>query len=250
MIRRFVLAVVSLALCSALYAGHPLITDDAYTQGKGHWQFEFAGEYNRYSNGEERADNYLLPSFPVITYGFAENTDIVFSAAYDYTKTLGPVKDIEQRLFMGLEGKFQLLNYKDKFFFALKPGVFAPVVSDYEGAWGGNVDFSFYAIASYILGSFDFHLNTGYVTHGEDTHYTNSWHNSLAAEYNFYKGFKLVANSGFDYEEDMNSNFPFFSLIGLCYDYSDNLDLDIGYKRVHRIDGTDYSVLAGVTFRI
>lgn len=236
-IKKYFFSAAALMFAAApAFAGRPLITDDAYTLGKNTVQLELAADYERFS--AENAQDSLIAS-PVIGYGLTDRLDLVLAPQYVYditNKTADTALEahVKWRVFEG-----------EKFFFALKPGITTSLERKDVGAY------SAYAVATYNMGAFDFHANTGYVAHNEEGQITDSWHNSLAGEWNFYGDFKLVANAGFDYEENMNSNFPFFLLSGLCYSPSENLDLDLGFKRMFRLEeGQNWALLAGVTLRI
>ena len=47
---------VSVCLPATVWAAHPLVTDDAGTQGKGNFQFEVNGQYDRDKQDQQGAD--------------------------------------------------------------------------------------------------------------------------------------------------------------------------------------------------
>lgn len=249
---KFTAAALAVLLFPAYsFAGHPLITDDAYTQGKNHWQFEWAAEYDRFSDGDFKEEAVAVPVLPSVTYGLFDSLDLVATSSYVYTKaTDGEDTERTKSNVLEIQAKWRFFE-TESLFLALKPGILIPLVTEMEGTVADNMAYSMYFIGTYNIGAFDFHLNSGYIAYGEEGYFTNAWHNSLAGEWNFAGDFKLVANTGFDYEENMNRNFPVFALGGLVYSPSENLDFDLGYKRMFRIDtGVNYAVVAGVTLRI
>jgi hypothetical protein len=233
----------------AARAGHPLITDDAYTQGKNHFEFEFGAQYAYFKDEESKEESYLIPLPPAAAWGAAQRLDIVLAPSYLYSRSKQPHSAVRHNADILLEAKWQLLNLRDSFFAALKPGLSAPLSGGYQGSLLSNVTYSAYIILSYAAARWDLHLNSGYLAFGDNSYYANIWHNSLAAEYNFYGPFKLVGNIGFDLQREAPPA-PYFALLGLCYSHGDTLDLDIGYKRVFNNNALEYAILAGVTFRI
>ena len=78
------------------YATHPLITDDAYTQGKGNKEAELDMEYSMNEDGQTRQEVYQLKS--IISYGASKNADIVLTAPYWFLhadgQTAGGFKEV------------------------------------------------------------------------------------------------------------------------------------------------------------
>jgi len=64
------------------------------------------------------------------------------------------------------------------------------------------------------------------------------------------KDIKLVANIGAERNPDKSSNtHPVFIIGGLIYSISEDFDIDFGIKAGLNKPETDYSVLAGITWR-
>jgi len=81
----FVLLLI--AACPS-WAAHPLITDDTGTQGKGKYQLELNGQYDW---DEEEVEGVSIKSAGgevagTLSYGIAENVDLVFSMPYVWGK--------------------------------------------------------------------------------------------------------------------------------------------------------------------
>ena len=79
----------------------------------------------------------------------------------------------------------------------------------------------------------------------------NLWHASLASALAVAEGLQVVGNVGIESNTDRNATVhPAFILCGIVYSASENLDLDFGLKSGLDKAETDYSVLAGITWRI
>ncbi|KJU85302.1 conserved hypothetical protein, secreted, partial [Candidatus Magnetobacterium bavaricum] len=78
-------ALMVFVVSSAGFASHPLITDDAGTQGKGAFQLELTGEY-----GHDRQDGVTTRETGIaatLTYGIIDPVDIVIGIPYQHIRT-------------------------------------------------------------------------------------------------------------------------------------------------------------------
>ncbi|KPL27601.1 MAG: hypothetical protein AMJ72_07895, partial [Acidithiobacillales bacterium SM1_46] len=69
-----------MSVAPVMRAAHPLITEDAATQGKGNSQIELTTEY-----GREDRDNELLTASvtqAVLSYGVRDNLDLILGVPY------------------------------------------------------------------------------------------------------------------------------------------------------------------------
>lgn len=110
---------------AAAFAAHPLITDDAGTQGKGKFQIELNSEFTydteidlggrtREAGGEVAA---------IVSYGIIDTIDIVLGVPYQRTKVKEEgvtISDEDGISDISLEGKWRFYD-KDGLSFALKP---------------------------------------------------------------------------------------------------------------------------------
>ena len=70
---------------SAAFAAHPLITDDAGTQGIGKWQFELNGQYeHEHENGEKENNSEISTA---LTFGLTDTIDFVLGIPYQWLRT-------------------------------------------------------------------------------------------------------------------------------------------------------------------
>ena len=76
------------------------------------------------------------------------------------------------------------------------------------------------------------------------------WHASIASSLAVTEDLTAVANLGVESNPDkLADTDPAFFLVGLVYALSEELDLDCGIKYGLNDPETDYTVLAGVTWK-
>ena len=244
------LAVPTLSLPSAAWAMHPLITDDAGTQGQGRYQLEVNGQYDHDDDGSVETRGGQIAT--ILTYGLVKTVDLVAIAPYLWDKETdgGLTKSDESGLGdTTLDVKWRFLE-REGLALAIKPGLNLPTGDKDHGLGAGKTGYHVYAIASKEADPWAIHANLGYIRNENDANdRENLWHASLAATYNLIKELKLVGNLGVDRNPDKTSeDNPAFLLGGLVYTLSDRMELDCGYKHALTSAGPDWSLLAGTTF--
>lgn len=237
------------------FGGHPLITDDTGTQGKGKTQIELTGQYDHDDEKGVESENWEAKA--ALSYGLLDSLDLVLEAPYSWTST----KDSEGTV--RNDGPADLsVAVKWRFFdreglsFALKPSVTIPTGDEDKGLGNGRSSYGITAITTYSKDPWAFHLNLG-ITHNdykrqadEDANRRDIWSASFATELQVAKRVKLVANVGAERNSDVESDtHPAFALGGVVYSLTENIDIDGGVK--WRINGPepDISFLAGLAFR-
>jgi len=237
------------------WAAHPLITDDAGTQGKGKFQLELNGQYD---SGKETVNGISTKSTggqlaTILSYGIIENIDLVLTLPYQWSKveenesTTYDEKGISDTV---LEVKWRFYE-KEGYSLALKPGIRFPTGNSDKALGTGEVGYQAFLIGSKEMAPWAFHANLGYIRNENKVNeQKNLWHASLATTWEIVKNLKLVANIGIERNHDDNAeNNPAFLLGGLIYSVTENLDLDCGVKYGLNSAETDYSLLAGITIR-
>jgi len=243
---------VLLGLAGKAHAAHPLITDDAGTQGKGKTQFEFIGEFDHEQKNGVTTDSIVAPMIPVLSYGMTDATDIVFGISYQNirtsdaqnTTTADGISDAS------IELKWRFYE-NDGLSFALKPGITLPTGNDEKGLGAGRATSHLFIITTKEVKPWAFHINLGFIRNENKVdERINIWHASLAGVVDILKNMKAVANIGIEIDRDKASNVdPGFILGGLIYSISENLDFDIGIKKGLNNHGTDYSIPVGITWK-
>jgi hypothetical protein len=231
-------------------ASHPLITDDAGTQGKGKGQFEVNFEYIHESgDGVVENTNQIQT---MLTFGVLDNVDFVVGFPYQFisTKVLGTTTTEDGLSDITLEVKWRFWE-ANGLGLALKPGISVPSGEAEKGLGAGEVGYSIFFIATQELDPWAFHLNLGY-RRNENTvdERTDIWHVSLASELKVFSWMKAVVNIGAERNPDQQFETPpAFILGGLIFPVNEHFDLDVGVKGGLTASEDDYSILAGMTFR-
>ena len=248
-VRTLALAPV-LLLPSLAWAGHPLITDDAGTQGQERYQLELNGQYDHDDDGPIEAKGGMMAA--ALTYGAADNVDLVVGVPYLWStvKENGVELADEQGVSdTSLDLKWRFFE-KDGVSLALKPGAILPTGDDDKGLGSGKVGYHLYAIVSKEADAWAIHANLGYIRNENDAdERLDLWHASLAGTYSLSKELLLVGNISVDRNPDSTSDSdPAYLLGGLVYLVAENIEIDCGYMHALNSVGTDWSLLAGTTF--
>lgn len=233
------------------YAMHPLITDDTGTQGKGKFQLEVNGGYG-HNKDDEGVMTKTAQIAATITYGISDPIDIIIGLPYQHTRieaSEGIIKG-DGISDMSLEMKWRFYE-KDGLSFALKPGLTFPIGDEEKGLGSGRVTYHLFFVTTKEIKPWAFHLNLGYMRNENKVdEKKNLWHASLASTVEVIKDLKLVGNIGMEEDVERNLHVPdAFILGGIIYSLSENFDIDFGIKGGLTKPETDYTVLAGVTWR-
>jgi hypothetical protein len=247
--------VLAMFLATSSFAAHPLITDDAGTQGKGKVQIEGNAEYSREEESSEGISTRETAGeiASIISVGLTDNTDLVFTAPYQWLRVEEDGTTIQRENGLSdfsLELKWRFFE-KNGWGLALKPGISLPTGKEEEGLGTGKAGYSIFFISSRTMDPWAFHLNLGYFRH-ENTldEREDIWHVSIASELEVAPGLKAVANLGQERNpENLSDTHPLFFLGGLIYSPKENLDLDLGAKIGLNESENDFSILAGITWR-
>ena len=254
-LRRGLFCLVFLLITANSWAAHPLITDDTGTQGKGKFQLELNGQYDwekETINGVPTKTTGGQVS-TTLSYGIAENVDLVLSLPYQWGKT----EENEATAYnengigdMVFEAKWRFFE-KEGFSLVLKPGISIPTGNDEKGLGTGNLGGHIFLIGSKELGPCAFHANLGYIRNeNKADECKDIWHASLATTWEVIKNLKLVANIGIERNTDDDaSNNPAFIIGGVIYSVTENFDLDCGVKYGLTSSEADLSLMAGMAFR-
>ena len=246
----FLMVCFGVMFASVSFAAHPLITDDTGTQGKGKFQLEVNGEYGH--DKDDGVTTKTTQAAAALSYGVTEPVDIVLGIPYQYirTKDSETVTNEKGISDVGIELKWRFYE-TDGFSFALKSGLTLPTGEDEKGLGSGKTTYHLFFISTKEIKPWAFHLNLGYNRNENKVDERKDiWHASLASTVEVIKDIKLVANIGAERNPDKSSNtHPAFIIGGLIYSISENFDIDFGIKGGLNKPETDYSVLAGITWR-
>ncbi len=250
MFKRIAMLAVVLLWAGAAFAAHPLITDDAGTQGRGKAQLEINGEY-----GQDRAAGVTVRSNQIaasLSYGISAPLDVIIGVPYQRVRTTGNGEGTSESGVSdaSLELKWRFYD-RDGLSFALKPGISLPAGDNEKGLGAGRTTYHFFCVASKELKSWAFHLNFGLLRNeNKNEERKNLLHTSLAATVEVIKDLKIVGNIGLERNTDRNENIdPAFILGGLIYSLSESFDIDFGIRGGLNKPETDFSILAGTAYR-
>lgn len=239
----------SLACSAAAFAAQPLITDDAGTMGSGKAQLELTGQYGH--DRENGGTSTETEGAATLTYGLTDAVDLVLGLPYQHLKNEEADTTTESGISdASLDVKWRFYE-QDGFSLAVKPGITLPTGDDEKGLGSGKATYKLFFISSKEIAPWAFHLNLGYIrnenTQGDEK---NLWHASFAATVAMAEHLTAVANIGVERNPDrLADSEPAFLLGGLIYTLSEGLDLDCGIKYGLTDSETDYTVLAGVTWK-
>ncbi len=254
--KRLIILSALVLLPGTTWSALPLITDDTGTQGKGKFQVEVGGEYDREKETFEgvtvKETDYLIT--PTLTYGITDPVDIFITVPYVWSSVetegdpgAGRVNGISDTTF-GAKWRFY---EKEKLSFGLKPIVTVPT-GNYEKTLGtGRVDYGVTLIITREFDPWAFHANFGY-TRNENRigERENLWHVSAAAEYEVVKDLKLCADAGVDTNRDKTSEVePAYLLGGIIYSAAENMELSFAVKKALNDAEIDWAILPGITYR-
>lgn len=241
-------------------AAHPLITDDAETQGAGKAQIEVNGEYGsdrETALGAETVER-AIEAGVTISYGLTETIDAVIGVPYLWVEM--HEADVAVPAFahasekglsdLSVEIKWRFFE-KDGLSLGLKPGVIMPTGNDRKGLGAGKYGYSAHLIASHEKEPWEFHLNIGYIrNNNRHDERENLCHLSLAVEYEPRERLEIVANIGQERNPDKTSDRkPAFAIVGIIFEVTEDFDVDLGVKAGLTDPETDYAALAGMAWR-
>jgi hypothetical protein len=236
-------------------AMHPLITDDAGTQGKGKFQIEVNASYGTDKVADagvsvKTTERTLVAN---LTYGATDSLDVFIETPYVAWRAtadgavLGSERGVSD---VAIGAKWRFFE-KDGLSFALKPGITVPNGDEAKGLGTGKAGYSAYLVTTKEFEPAAVFLNIGYIRNeNKIDEEKNLWHVSLAGTYEVIKKMKLAANVGMEKNADKAADQdPLFGLVGIIYSVNDDVDLSFGVKRGLNDAETDLTLLAGVTMR-
>jgi hypothetical protein len=256
LIRLAVVSVCVLFVSTSAWAGHPLVTDDAGTLGKGKAQVEIGTQLWRHKDVVDATTTDKSEGGEVaasVGIGLHDRVDLVIGVPYVWQSL-----DTNDAFVSRADGIGDVnLDIKWRFFehegwgLALKPGITFPTGDENQGLGDGRTSYRLFLIGSRELGPVALHANMGYLRspNGAGNH-QDLWHASLAAEYEFVKDWKLMADVGASRNPTPgDGTHPAYALGGVAYAVTEKIRLDGGIKFGLNKAETDITYLFGVTFQ-
>jgi hypothetical protein len=236
------------------WAAHPLITDDAGTQGTGKYQLEASGTWLSDKENEHGAEVREINSFAAIgfTAGIAETLDVMVTVPYAWTETKesGTITKNNGLSDTVVEAKWRFYD-KQKFSLAVKPGILLPTGDADKGLGTDHVGCSAVLISTFDAEPWSFNANLGYLyLPNSSGDRTNIWLASLAGRFAVAERWKIVGEIGAARNTDpTDSSDPVFAQIGLIYSPLENLDLSAGLLTGLNNAEVDETIRLGLTVR-
>src|SRR4030042_242596 len=255
--KRVVLSVmVFFLMTTAAIAGHPLITDDTGTQGKGKGQVEVGLSFFYDKDIVDEATTFKTEGGEAavgITVGLMDTLDVVLGipyAWYTLDENDTRVDRADGLSDISFDAKWRFFE-KDGWALALKPGISLPSGDEDKGLGAGRSTYHMFLIGTKELEPAAFHVNMGYIRNENNADERKDiWHASFAAEIEVIKDLKLLANIGMERNPATDSdNHPAFILGGLSYDVSERIAVDAGIKYGLTSPETNISYLLGTTIK-
>ena len=249
---------VFLLMTSSVYATHPLVTEDAGTQGAGRFQLKVNGELGVDEEGGLKKRTGKASA--AVNYGIADNVDLLLGMPYLYYRIQknGLVlteEDGPGDLALGIKWRF--FEYEERGLgIAFMPGLTLPTGDEKNGLGNGRVSGGGRLIVSKegVLGAL--HLNLGYTRNEYDSEdarlfFRNDiWSASFAAMINLTVDIRGVWDIGMETSAEKGTDqHPAFMTGGLIYTVTDDFDVDTGVKWGLNGPETDTTWLAGMVLR-
>jgi hypothetical protein len=237
------------------FAAHPLITDDAGTQGASKSQFELNGERSR-NNDREGAIEQNTQECVALTYGITDTIDLAVGVPWQKSDlddnglatTSSGLSDA------GITVKWRFFE-KEGLSLALRPSITLPTGDFDKGLGNGKATESLFLISTNEfkpLLPFAVHINLGYIRNDSKSQdRVDIWHASVAAEYAAAQAWRIVADIGTETNpQEESKTYPAYLLGGVIYSVAESLDLDFGLKGGLNKAEPDFTMLAGITVHL
>lgn len=240
----------------SVFAGHPLVTDDTGTQGRGKAQVEVGVSF---FNDKDKADEFTTfktqggEAAVGVSVGLLDSLDIVLSAPYAwYNLDENDVRlnRADGILDIGFDVKWRFFE-KNGWSLALKPGIILPTGHEDESLGAGRTAYRIFLIGTKEFEPVSIHANVGYFRNENNIgEHKDIWLASVAAEMEIIQNLKLLANIGVEKSPlpDLD-NHPAFALGGITYNISEKIIIDAGIKYGVTSTETDWTYLAGLTIK-
>jgi hypothetical protein len=255
----FTAAFCSILLFSAApaFGGHPLLSDDTLTQGKGKTQIEMSYQY--FSDNDDGMKTELSIPKVQLTYGLLDPLDVILEIPYLFLQqTQGGVTTSNDGIGdITLSLKWRFYGKKEKGLqFAVKPSVTFPTGDEQKGLGFGREAYGITLISSFEREEWLVSANLGYLYNeyglqsNRDAYRKDIWSASLSGQYEFVEKLWLVGEVVVTSNPNATSDtLPAFINVGVIYELTKSVDLDIGYKYGLTKPSVDYSISGAVTIR-
>lgn len=228
-------------LAQTAYSAHPLITDDASTQGIGGNQIELNADWLKEDATHTRIGSLTL------TRGITESLDLFINVPMTFSTPSG-MNDVS----LGAKWKF---FQADGLSMGLKPELRIPSGDQQKDLGDGESGAALLWMTQYEWGDFTWLFNLGSERHrfSDSTqaalHQENIHKVSLATLYAIDKQWTVLVDVGKRTNALKSEQSPEAIVFGVIYHPSEDVDVDIGYKKALNHAETDRQIGLRVTWR-
>ena len=247
---RTLISLVLLAGFPPAHGAHPLITEDAATQGADSVQLELSFESSR--DEEEQVRTRARQLGALLAIGLTDALDLVLGQprlriareGADASTTAEGAGDFS----MDLKWRFYR---KGSASLALKPGLTLPTGDDTQNLGNGKATYALFLVGSFAGHPWTVHTHVGYKANrnrlGQPVDVV---HLSAAAVYEASERVKLVADAALDSDFRLSTGSqPAWLVLGAICSLGRDLDLDLGLKAGLNRPAPDIAALVGLAAR-
>jgi hypothetical protein len=227
-------------------AAHPLISEDAATQGSGKFELEIGSSWTR--DGPDRS----FELGPQLSYGVLPQVDLILRPTWLDRRSIIDGDAIRARGAGDTAADFKWRFFEgDKLRLAVRAGINAPIGDADRGLGSGKPTYHGLLVTSIYLDPFAVHANVGYARNRSDPlERRDLYHLCATMLWTFNDSWRvLVAELALDTNVDRTrTEWASVARVGAIYTIKKGLDIDFGYQgRLNR--AAPSQVLVGVTAR-
>ena len=236
---------------TTVFAAHPLFTEDTGTQGAGNFQLELTHDLSTDERAGTKTRTQSINS--VFSAGLTDNLDFIITLPHERLTEETAVTKTTIKGYADIEIAAKWRFYEEgALSFALRPGLGLPSGNEDKGLSSGHLSPSFFAVSSYDMDPWVFHMHVGYapiLDPGLDEH-SHIYHASVGAEYSLSEWLRVVSDLSVERNADRSGHPNVGSMvIGLVVSLAPNLDFDLGYRKGLTDPAADHNWLMGLAFR-
>jgi hypothetical protein len=232
-----------MAWAPAVFAAHPMLTEDTGTQGTGKFELELGFAQAR--DGGTKA----LEFGPQLSYGVQDNVDLIARPTWLYVRGSGTDGTTQGFGDTGLDFKWRF-PAQGSLTFGVRAGVDVPTGNSDKGLGNGKVSPHAILIATRVTEPWLLAANVDYVYDPLVGDRRHLWGASMAAVYSTEGGWRFSAEVGTAANPDPSrTSWLTVARLGAIATVAPGFDVDAGYQaRLTRAAPAEI-VLAGVTLR-
>jgi hypothetical protein len=230
-------------MSSAAFAGHPMLSEDTGTQGKGNFELELGYDWSRQAGDR----NFLFQ--PQLSWGAAATVDLIVQPAWVHDNSAG----VREQGFgdTNLDAKWRFYGAAP-WSLGIRAGLGVPTAHDDLGLPHDKVSPHAILVATGDYTPFTFDANLGYGRAPADaSHRGDLYHFSAAATVESAQQLFFVLDVSADSNPDITqgNSYTAVALIGVIYTVRPGFDLDVGYRGRLNATGPVQQWLLGITVR-